>query len=97
MTWFGVYREDTGDLVSLGTVVANPLPAGLAAQDLGATRPDLADAEWDPTLRAMKPRVRPPATRGLVDRVVDRVKGKRSLAGPIELAIRQALAEEGVE
>ncbi len=39
MNWFAVYNITTGALVSVGTVVASPLPQGLAAVDLGAFAP----------------------------------------------------------
>ena len=40
MTWYAVYRTLDGKLQSLGTEVADPLPAGMAAKDMGNTRPD---------------------------------------------------------
>lgn len=97
MTWFGVYREDTGDLVSLGTVVADPLPAGFAVRDLGAARPDLATDEWDPATRAMKRRTRPPEPPGLVHRIIANAKGRRTIPPALEADLRAALAAEGVE
>lgn len=39
MTWFAVWQTASGDLVSVGTVVASPLPAGLSTTDLGANPP----------------------------------------------------------
>lgn len=39
MTWFAVWRTADGELVSVGTVVASPLPAGLSVTDLGANPP----------------------------------------------------------
>lgn len=40
MTWFAVYRLADGQLVSVGTTVADPLPAGLAVTNLGENRPE---------------------------------------------------------
>ncbi len=40
MTWFAVYRISDGKLRSVGTTVADPLPAGMASKELGNTRPD---------------------------------------------------------
>lgn len=34
MTWQAIYRTSTGELASVGTVVANPLPADMAATAL---------------------------------------------------------------
>lgn len=39
MTWFAVWKTSNGELVSVGTVVASPLPNGLATTDLGANPP----------------------------------------------------------
>jgi hypothetical protein len=39
MTWFAVWKTSNGELVSVGTVVASPLPAGLSTTDLGQDQP----------------------------------------------------------
>ena len=39
MTWFAVYRLSDGELVSVGTSVADPLPAGLGVTNCGANPP----------------------------------------------------------
>lgn len=39
MTWFAVWRTSDGELVSVGTSVADPLPAGLGVTNLGANSP----------------------------------------------------------
>lgn len=39
MTWFAVWRTADGFLESVGTEVANPLPAGLSTTNLGASMP----------------------------------------------------------
>ena len=52
---FAVYRTDTGELVSIGSTVANPLPAGLTALDLGADDRLLTGfGYWDPATRTVK-------------------------------------------
>lgn len=43
MTWFGVYREDTGDLVSLGTVVADPATRTMKRRTRPPEPPGLVD------------------------------------------------------
>lgn len=43
--WKAIYLTVSGDLVSLGTVVANPLPEGLSVVDVGPERPEGA---WNP-------------------------------------------------
>lgn len=45
MTWFAVYETGTGRLRSTGTVLADPLPEGLAAKEF-AVRPEGMD--WNP-------------------------------------------------
>jgi hypothetical protein len=65
LPWHAVIDDATGRLVSLGQVVADPLPAGLVAQDLPG-RP--ADSQmWDEATRSFVPR--PPKV--LVDRIQD--------------------------
>ena len=48
MAWFAVYQQSDGALVSVGTVVASPLPAGLVALDVGLDRPT---GVWNPATR----------------------------------------------
>jgi hypothetical protein len=65
MPWFAVYESGTGRLVSVAQTVADPLPAGLAAAELGQ-RP--ADSQmWDTTTRTFVAR---PA-KVIVDRLQD--------------------------
>jgi hypothetical protein len=45
MAWFAVYRVSDGALVSVGTVVADPLPAGIASKNVGLARPE---GLWNP-------------------------------------------------
>src|SRR6476659_9721483 len=44
MTWRAIYELATGKLVSSGTIVADPLPDGLAAKELPG---DPAGQVWD--------------------------------------------------
>lgn len=50
--WQAIYKQATGELVSLGTVVADPLPAGLMAKDVGASRPS---GVWNAATLAFEP------------------------------------------
>ena len=45
MTWHAVYRISDGQLASVGEVIADPLPAGLASVEI--YEPDFATHEWD--------------------------------------------------
>ena len=54
---FAVYDTTTGALISVGTIVANPLPAGLTSIALSA--PDVAglrngSRRWNPTSRVVE-------------------------------------------
>lgn len=52
--WGYVYRVDDGSLVSEGTVIAEPLPAGLALLEVpGRHDPDAE--QWDPATRRIVP------------------------------------------
>lgn len=55
-TWSAVYREDTGELVSVGTTVADPLPDGLAAVEVDGPQ-ELR--EWDTTAHEFGPAPEP--------------------------------------
>lgn len=48
--WYLVYRDSDGQAVSLGTEIADPLPEGLKAYELGEDLPERID--WDPATRA---------------------------------------------
>jgi hypothetical protein len=60
-----VYRSDTGAMVSSGTVIATPLPDGLAAVPYESA-PDFALVQWDATQRMLVPR--PPRVRSTISR-----------------------------
>ena len=63
MAWQAVYRSSDGVLVSVGDVVADPLPAGLATLNMAG--PPADTVMWDAATRAFIPR---PA-KTTVDRV----------------------------
>jgi hypothetical protein len=62
--WFAVYQESDGKLISVGTVLADPLRPGLAKKNLGATRPE--GGIWNPSMLQFTPS---PPTLPNVDRV----------------------------
>lgn len=64
--WYAHYDTTTGELLSLGTIVPDPLPDGTAIHSY-LTQPDLSVVTWDTTTRDFIPRD-PPTT---VDRVTD--------------------------
>jgi len=51
--WYAVYKSDSGELVSTGTVVADILPAGLEAVALTAA-PDHQNEQWIASARAFQ-------------------------------------------
>lgn len=89
MTTFAIYETSTGTLVSVGSVVANPLPANLSALELTNTQAvGLRSGlfRWDPPTRsliAVPPDVRP------ANEVTLRDKAAAAMAGN-DTAIAQA-------
>lgn len=69
--WYAVYQLADGALHSLGTVLPEDgLPAGLAAMEVGAERPDLATLVWDPaTLSLVARATLPPDPMQPIDAV----------------------------
>jgi len=63
--WKAIYRTDTGELVSIGTVVSDQLTFGMASRDLGETAPDLEVVVWDQTTTSFKEKT---ITKKLVQR-----------------------------
>lgn len=55
--WYAIYQNTTGDLVSLGTVIANPLPEGMASVEVGESQPI---GEWNPATHAFEAPPTPP-------------------------------------
>lgn len=64
--WYAHYDTTTGELVSLGTVLPDPLPEGTATREY-YYQPDQSVVIWDTTLREFVSRT-PPTS---VDRVAD--------------------------
>lgn len=85
-TWYAIHNAD-GELVSLGTVLADPLPAGLAATVLDG-EPDLAAQQWDSVARAFVPRPAP--------RIIDPYEWWRRFTVAEEAAIRAAAKADPV-
>lgn len=53
MTWYAVHRSDNGELVSVGTEVADPLPAELTALALTG-EPSFRTHRWNAATRALE-------------------------------------------
>ncbi len=64
--WFAVYQESDGELVSLGTVLAGPLPAGLAKSPFDG--PLVKGQRWNPATLTFE---RAPADPPKIDRVAE--------------------------
>lgn len=79
--WYAIYETATGRIVSLGTSVASPLPAGLAAKEVGATRPT---GDWDPVTLAFV------ASVPVAPRAIDPIEFMRRFTMQEEAAIRAA-------
>lgn len=98
MQHYAVYDTATGELRSVGTVVADPLPEGLAAVELDEA-PDLAAHEWSPELLGFVPRTPDPLGRTLTsDEFRQRYTFQERVAAK-ELAatdVRVAVLEEDV-
>lgn len=62
MRWYAVVNRETGEAVSFGTVLANPMPVHLEAVPIGDRRPDFTKQQWDPATRALVDL--PPAPEG---------------------------------
>jgi len=54
MTWHAVYRTSDGQLMSVGDVIADPLPDGLASIEIA--EPDFSTHEWDAASRSFMPK-----------------------------------------
>lgn len=65
MAWEAIVNEATGRLVSVGTVIADPLPAGLVSISLPSRPPDVD--MWDEATRGFIPR----PVKVLADRLDD--------------------------
>lgn len=92
MTWHAIYREDTGHLVSVASVVPaeGDRPAGLTYAPL-VDRP-ASDDLWDPVSRTFAgKRPPPPAAVDPADAILAEVVKTESLTLRQRLAIRAAV------
>lgn len=80
--WHAVYRSDSGELVSIGTVVAAPLPPEMASIALAA-EPDRQHEQWNAITRAFEPK--PPEAASLAP-----IDFMRRFTMAEEIAIRTA-------
>jgi hypothetical protein len=82
MTFHAVHRIDTGELVSIATILPNPLPEGLASVSLGARKPDWSVRQWDPAALRMVAKPPPPPPRDRVEGLEVRVPALAKLTAP---------------
>lgn len=66
--WFAIVDDATGELVSVGTVVAEKLSARLKALPL-TEQPDFGKVRWDAASRTLKPTPEPPPPESQLDRI----------------------------
>ena len=66
--WFAVYQESDGRLLSLGTVITDPLRTGNAKINLGATEPE--GGIWNTSMLTFDPSPPPPPDVDRVDEVL---------------------------
>ncbi len=85
--WFAIYQTSDGTLVSLATVVADPLPAGLAKKQVA---PYSGGVQWNATLLDWEPSPPPPPDVDRVDEFVVRVGS--SLKGNAKTRVQDELA-----
>ncbi len=84
--WFAIYQTSDGTLVSLATVVADPLPAGLTKKVI-AERP--VGFQWNTTLLDWEPAPAPPPDADRVGEFLTRVGS--SLKGNAKTKVRDEL------
>lgn len=70
MTWFAVIDKATGEAVSFGTVIADPLPAHLEAVEVEG-QPKKGVRAWDAATRTMVPHVVPSPAKTAVEEKLD--------------------------
>ena len=83
--WFAIYQTSDGTLISLATVVADPLPAGLAKKQIA---PYSAGVQWNPTLLDWEPEPPPPPDVDRVEEFLTRIGG---LTGSADTKVRGEL------
>lgn len=91
MTWYAVHRSDNGELVSVGTEVADPLPVGLTALAL-AEQPSFRTHRWSAVTRAMEP-IPPPTDDDLLAQQPRKVRLEPTAAAG-KAALRDLLDEQ---
>lgn len=69
MAWYALVRDSDGELVSIGTVLANPLPAGIVALALPG-EPSYSTTIWDAGTRTFITRPLPPPMSDRADDVI---------------------------
>ena len=93
MTWYAVVDNLTGEAVSFGTVLAEPLPANLEAIEIAAQPSKRAGTRWDAATKAL---VAIPAQPPPPDRVGELLADETVVAITAKLSAgeRAALAEK---
>ncbi len=84
--WFAIYQTSDGTLVSLATVVVDPLPPGLTKKII-VERP--TGFQWSTTLLDWEPEPPPPPDVDRVDEFLIRVGS--SLKGNVKTKVRDEL------
>jgi hypothetical protein len=84
--WHAIYDIATGALVSVGTVIAAPLPDGLAALDVGDTMPD---GDWNPATLSF-------VARSALPETWTKYEFKQRMTAAERVAVRAAAASNAV-
>ncbi len=84
--WYAIYQTSDGTLVSLATIVADPLPAGLTKKQVV---PYSGGVQWNPTLLDWEPVPVPPPDVDRVDEFLTRVGS--SLKGNAKTKVQDEL------
>lgn len=105
MSWKAVWRSATGELISVGTVVADPLPEDVSVTELGEERPT---GQWNAQSKVFEPipaeprtqltklqfrELFPAATREYVDEFNALFEGHPGLSAAQKRAIRTGLKD----
>jgi len=91
MSWFILYDDKSGRMVSQGTIVAERLPEGVVLLELLGRPPD--SDMWDPATLRFVPR---PAKvlKDVYDDVLAEFRGRGlNVPPPLEAALKQALID----
>jgi hypothetical protein len=84
--WHAIYNSATGALVSIGTVLADPLPAGLVALDVGETMPD---GDWSSATLSF-------VARSTLPETWTKYEFKQRMTAAERVAVRAAAASNAV-